>query len=281
MFTLPAVVLRHRELLGSFVWRDLKARYEGSLLGRLWPVLNPLILFALYYLVFALILGAKLSDKEMDTGFSEAQQNGLYGLYIISGILPWIAYSEGLMRCTGVVLENGNLVKKIAFPSQLLPIYAVVVNLVYFLIALVVYLVAVTIFFGFPTNAWLLLVAVPLQAIFTVGIGLFLGALNIFIRDTSQIIGLVLQLWFFTTPIVYPSSLLEDAKIAEYAWLMKFNPMYHLMEIYHHALVPTYDDLQGPLQGSTIAVFAALALAVYVPGHAFYLATKGRFADEL
>lgn len=282
VLTLPAIIVRHRELLGSFIWRDLRARYEGSLLGRLWPILNPLILFSLYYLVFALIMGQRLESRGIESGFTEGEEKGLYGLYIISGILPWLAFSEGLLRCTGVVLENGNLVKKIAFPSQLLPVYAVVVNVVYFLIGLAVYMIAVATFFGgIPGNAYLLLIVLPLQLVFTVGIGLFLGAINIFIRDTSQIVGLGLQLWFFTTPIVYPKSLLERKEIVDYAWLMKFNPMYHMMEIYRYALVPSYQEFNGPFDWSNVWIFALIAIAVFIPGHLFYLATKGRFADEL
>ena len=278
VFSLPAILVRHRELLGSFIWRDLKARYEGSLLGRLWPILNPLILFCLFYFVFAIILGAKLEAR--GTSLSDAEAKQMYGLYIISGILPWLGFSEGLTRCTGVVLENGNLVKKIAFPSELLPVYAVVVNLVYFFIGLAVYLVAVTVFFGgLPSTWWWLLVAIPLQAIFTIGLGLFLGAFNIFVRDTSQIMGLILQLWFFTTPIVYHVGLIEGTDAAALKAFMGLNPLYHLMDLYRTALVPKGYEQLGPVESATI--YAAMAFVTFVLGYSFYLATKGRFADEL
>lgn len=275
---LPVLMWRHRELLWSFVWRDLKARYEGSLLGRLWPLINPVILFGVYYFVFAVIMKQKLTARGQAVG-----NEGLFGLYIISGIIPWICVSESLLRCTNVVLENGNLVKKIAFPSQLLPVYAVLVNLVYELIALAMYVIAKVAFFGGLPSLWpLLFVALPLQIVFSTGIGLLLGALNIFIRDTSQIIGLVLQLWFFATPIVYPASLITD-QLGDSAWIMQLNPMYHLMEMYRFALVYPdsipMDERISPWLSA--AIFAAMAIVVFVPGYAFFLRTKGRFADEL
>jgi len=278
LLELPLLIVRHRELLGSFVWRDLKARYEGSLLGRLWPMLNPLILFAVYYYVFAVILKQRMTRGGLPVG-----DESTMGLYIISGIVPWICFSESLLRCTGVVLENGNLVKKIAFPSQLLPVYAVCVNLVYALIALALFIVAKIVFFGGLPHAWpWLLVALALQVVFTTGLGLLLGALNIFIRDTSQIIGLILQLWFFATPIVYAAEIITTS-LGDHAWLMQMNPMYHLMELYRTALVYPDDvitpDRIDPLTSALF--FGAMAIVTFLPGYAFFLHTKGRFADEL
>lgn len=278
LLKLPVLIVRHRELLGSFIWRDLKARYEGSLLGRLWPVLNPLILFAVYYFIFAVVLEQRLMDRGQVVGNSS-----LMGLYIISGILPWICFSETLLRCTGVVLENGNLVKKIAFPSQLLPVYAVCVNFVYMLIGLALFIVAKFIFFGGLPPAWpYLFAAIPLQLVFSLGLGLLLGSMNIFIRDTSQIIGLILQLWFFWTPIVYPAELVQKSLGFHAVW-MQINPMYHLMELYRTALVYPDDlvmtDRVPPM--ISVIVLAAMALVTFLPGYAFFLRTKGRFADEL
>lgn len=283
---LPAIVVRHRELLGSFIWRDLKARYEGSLLGRLWPILNPLITFALFYFVFALIMKQRLDARGLPADLAEkiaALGPGHMGLYILAGVLPWGAFSEAVTRCTGVVLENGNLVKKIAFPSELLPIYAVAVSAVYFLIGLTVFLVVLGVFFGgLPPMVWLLLLAIPLQLVLTAGVGLFLGAFNIFVRDTSQLIGQVLQLVFFTTPIVYLAVLIED-QLQERAWLVKLNPIYHLMELYHCALVPYYPDVfyAGQPPWASVAVVLVVSCVALMLGYAFFLATKGRFADEL
>ena len=288
LFKLPAVVVRHRELLWSFIWRDLKARYEGSLLGRLWPILNPLIMCLVYYFVFAVILGMKMTDR----GYEQNEDSSLMGLFIISGILPWLAIGDSLTRCTGVVLENANLVKKIAFPSQLLPVYAVAVNMIYFLLGLTLFLLARLIFFydldyldaggvsqtihGLPDCWPMLLLIIPLQAIFTIGLGLFLGAFNIFIRDTSQLIPLILQLWFFTTPIVYSAHLIHD-NLPDFAYLMQINPIYHLMEVYRSALL--FPEAGAPW--FSLGIFAGCAVLVFLPGYAFFLKTRGRFADEL
>ncbi|MFH0945701.1 MAG: ABC transporter permease [Planctomycetota bacterium] len=283
LFNMPGILIRHRELLWSFIWRDLKARYEGSLLGRLWPILNPLIMFLVYYFVFAVIMNMKLEDKGV-----VIDNKSLMGLYIICGIIPWVAFSDSIMRCTSVVLENGNLVKKIAFPSQLLPVYAVAVNTIYFLIGLGVFLLARLLFFydlgvggvpGLPSCWPMLLLIIPLQAIFTVGLGLFLGAFNIFIRDTSQVMPLILQFWFFTTPIVYPDTMITD-NLPEYAFLMQLNPIYHLMDVYRSCLLYDYHGFGGA-PWLPLGIFAGCAVLFFLPGYAFFLKTRGRFADEL
>ena len=285
---MPVIVVRHRELLWSFIWRDLKARYEGSLLGRLWPVLNPLIMCSVYYFVFAVILGMRMTAK----GMEGTAESSMMGLFIISGIIPWLAFGDSLLRCTGVVLENANLVKKIAFPSQLLPVYAVAVNTIYFFLGLGIFLLARLTFFyelsgndsndvthvvqGLPDCWPMLLAIIPLQALFTTGIGLFLGAFNIFVRDTSQMVPLILQLWFFTTPIVYPATLIQK-NLPDYAYLMQINPIYHLMDVYRSALLI---DLNGTPWFS-FWIFTGCACLVFLPGYAFFLKTRGRFADEL
>ncbi|MBK6942441.1 MAG: ABC transporter permease [Planctomycetes bacterium] len=275
--SLPFIAWRHRELVTSFVWRDLKARYEGSLLGRLWPLLNPLILFGVYYLVFVEVLQQRFEGGAGDAAVLSDRSHAAF--YIMAGLLPWISFSESIVRCTGVVLENGNLVKKIAFPSQLLPLYAVAVNAIYFVIALAVYVaVRLIVIGGLPQHFWLVGLALILQIVFTTGLGLFLGAMNIFIRDTSQIVQLFLMLWFFTTPIVYPAQLITQAEnLQQWSWLMKVNPFFHLVEIYRAAL--TFDT--APVPWTAVMVMALWAILVFIPGHAFFLATKGRFADEL
>lgn len=283
-FDLPILCFRHRELLWSFIFRDLKARYEGSLLGRLWPIINPLLLFCVYFFVFVIILNMRFSERGEVFG-----SDALMGLFIISGILPWVFFTDCTTRSAGVVLENGNLVKKIAFPSQLLVVYAVAVNLIYFLIGLAVFLAIRLIFFydlgvapwgevlvGLPSSWPIVFVAVVLQAIFSVGFGLLLGSLNIFVRDVEQIAPLALNFWFFTTPIVYPVSLIED-NLPNYEPLMKLNPMYHLMEMYHSALI--FDH--GVVPWESAGIFALFALGVFIPGYAFFRSTKGRFADEI
>ncbi|HZL99713.1 MAG TPA: hypothetical protein VFD43_05610, partial [Planctomycetota bacterium] len=119
---LPLVLLRYRELLGAFVRRELKARIEGSILGRVWPIAQPALLFAIYYFIFVKILRIPFSDQLAPHG-PEADRVGWRStFFLVIGILPWTALAESLGRGTGVVLENANLIKKIAFPSELLPV---------------------------------------------------------------------------------------------------------------------------------------------------------------
>ena len=128
----PRVAYQNRDLLRSFVWRDIASRYEGSYLGKLLPIIYPLLLLALYHLVFAKFLGLKFGEDNplVNGGWTTT-------FYLLSGILPWLAFADTMSRSTSVVLENANLIKKVAFPSEMLPTFVVLTQLVQFLIGLV------------------------------------------------------------------------------------------------------------------------------------------------
>ncbi|MEW6741226.1 MAG: ABC transporter permease [Planctomycetota bacterium] len=282
LFSYPVLLVQHWDLLWAFVWRELRARYEGSLLGRLWPILNPLILIAIYYTVFVQILDIKYEQAGVPDdaliqvlGFNMTQA---MGLYLITGIVPWIMFAESIIRCASIVIEHANLIKKIAFPSELLVAYVVLLNAIYFLIALLLFLVFLVLLSGsIPIRAMLLPVPIVLQCIFTVGLGMFVGALNVFLRDTAQFTGLVVMLWMFLTPIFYPLVFVERKMGATAFAIFKLNPMYHLMEMYRGLLI----FKNQPLPWQNALVFAAFALVAFAVGLLFYRGTKGRFADEV
>ncbi len=213
-FRLPQVVVRYHELLTAFVRRELRARIEGSMLGRVWPVVQPAVLFAIYYLVFARILKIGFSDELAPHGPEGEGWRSTF--YLITGILPWTVLAESLSRGTGVVLENANLVKKIAFPSELLPMYTVVVNHVYFLIGYVLLVVMEWIVNGSLPVALVWLPAIlVVQFLFISGISMFLAAANIFVRDVAQLVPVAVTFWMFTTPVFYDLNAVENAKAME------------------------------------------------------------------
>jgi lipopolysaccharide transport system permease protein len=285
---LPSVLWRYRELLGAFVRRELKARIEGSILGRVWPVLQPAVLFTIYYMIFVKVLRVPLGDSLAPTGNDDTARGWRSTFYLISGILPWTALAESLGRGTGVVLENANLIKKIAFPSELLPIYQVIVYHVYFLVGL-------TLFTGLewavngslPVTLLWFPVVLLIQLGFVSGLAMVFSAANVFVRDVMQAVPMLLTLWMFTTPVFYDISALKGSgqifgsdgvDLVELAWTaMSYNPMAILLGVYRSIF--SYGLVAFPLLALLkLALISALTLWL---GYAYFLRSKGRFADEV
>ncbi|MHC4844972.1 MAG: ABC transporter permease [Planctomycetota bacterium] len=284
-FRLPAVLLRYRELLGAFVRRELKARIEGSILGRVWPVLQPAVLFAIYYMVFVKLLRIGFTDALAPHGPEEWAKGWRSTFYLITGILPWTALAETLSRGTGVVLENSNLIKKIAFPSELLPIYQVVVYHVYFLVGFLVLLVIEAVVNGGLPMALFWFPAVLLaQMMLVTGLTMACSAANVFIRDVMQAVPMILVFWMFTTPVFWDLSAIYGAGAVENtsfldnaATAMHYNPMAILLGIYR--AIFSYGMIPFPVVGLTKLLL--VSAGVLWLGYAYFLRSKGRFADEV
>jgi len=284
---LPFVVLRYRELLAAFVRRDLKARIEGSMLGRVWPVIQPAVLFAIYFVIFSKLLRVGFSDTMPPHGPEGMGWRSTF--FLISGILPWTVLAESLSRGTGVVLENANLIKKIAFPSELLPIYQVIVYHVYFLIGFAILLVLeLAVNGGLPVALLWFPAVLLVQMMFISGLAMLLSAANVFVRDIMQAVPMLLTFWMFTTPVFYDLNALlgTDAYKAppgEVDWLglagtaMHYNPMAILLGIYRAMF--SFGAVPFPLVGFLkLTLVSALVLW---GGYAYFLRSKGRFADEV
>jgi ABC-type polysaccharide/polyol phosphate export permease len=289
---LPTVIVRHRELLGAFVRRELRARIEGSALGRVWPVAQPALTFLTFYAIFGLVLGMQYSEDMAP--HPPAGPGWRATFYLITGILPWTVLADSLGRGTGVVLENANLIKKIAFPSELLPLYQVVVYHVYFLIGFVILLGLELLVNGTLPGALAWFPAILLvQMMFIAALTLLFSAANVFVRDVMQVVPIVLTFWMFTTPVFYDINALgaraeamgatqvegagSDAVkhfMADYMWL---NPMATLLDFYRSIF--SYGRMEFPVErlGGLFAVSAVLLYFCY----AFFLRCKGRFADEV
>lgn len=290
-FRLPVVLVRYHELLMSFVKRELRARIEGSILGRMWPVLQPVVLFAIYYLVFAQILKIGFSDDLAPHG--EEHKGWRSTFYLITGILPWTVLAESLNRGSQSVLENANLIKKIAFPSELLPTYNVVVFHVYFLIGFVLFLaLELIVNGGLPVTLGWLLPLMIVQFLFINGLTMFLAALNIFVRDVMQGVPVFVTFWMFTTPVFYDLGAIEKAMQAEVAnggdpskvefisqmtTIMNFNPMALVLDMYR----AVFSFGKVPFPTDKLLAFSIVAVVVQYFGYAFFLRCKGRFADEV
>lgn len=256
------------DLLRTLVRRDLEARYKGSVLGNLWPLLNQLSQLLIYTYVFSVVLNVKLSLKGLPAN------DATFGLWLFAGLLPWIAFTGGLAQSASSVLVQPNLVKKVVFPLALLPLVPILSTFIessFGLMALIV-LVAVSSGTLHSTLALLPLVWLP-QLLLTAGLGYLAAGFTVFLRDIPQTLGMVLNLWFYLTPIVYPASIIPEQFRG---WVFWLNPLAALAEVYRDLV------LVGKIQHwGEWGVASAIAIAVFSLGLWCYQRLRPAFADVL
>jgi len=228
-------LFKYRQLILTLVSRELKARYRGTALGFLWSFINPLLLLIVYSVVFTVILPNRTGTVE------GVKLDGIeYAIFLFSGLLPWIWFSTSLIESSGVLFVHGNLIKKIQFPIEVLPIMVVFTNLVHFLLGVPILLAMILIFGkGISLTWWLFFLPIALfvQFVFTMGLGFLVSALTVHFRDLKDILTNLLTLWFFATPVIYPfmSEAIQKHKVI--VWLLTLNPMTHIIEAYHYTFV--------------------------------------------
>lgn len=199
-------------ILGS-VKREFQSRYQNSLLGAAWTILNPLAMIVVYTVIFSQVMKARLPGVESTFAYS---------IYLCAGLLTWGLFAEIASRAQGVFLENANLLKKLNFPRMSLPVTVVTNAVLNFAIVFSLFTVFLLATGNFPGWAYLALVPVlGLLVLFAIGLGVTLGILNVFFRDVGQFFTIFLQFWFWLTPIVYPATILPERV---QGWL-GFNPM--------------------------------------------------------
>ena len=218
-------IIRHRELIFTLVSRELKARYRGTVLGFFWSLINPLLLMAVYTVVFGFIIGGARAP-----GFEG--NKWMYALFLFNGILPWTWFSSSLLESANVLNVQGALIKKIKFPVEVLPIMVVTTNMVHFILGLPV-LIAFFFLFGKPLTPWVLFLPISLivQYIFTLGLCFLVSALTVHFKDIKDILANLITLWFFATPIIYPYESVPKAL----QYVLNLNPMTHIIESYHYS----------------------------------------------
>lgn len=256
------------DLLRTLVRRDLEARYKGSVLGNLWPLLSQLSLLLIYTYVFSIVLKVKLSVKGLPAN------NFTFGLWLFSGLLPWIAFTNGLLLAAGSVVGQPSLVKKVVFPLALLPLVPVLSAFIessFGLMALIV-LVAASSQTLHTTLAILPLVWLP-QLLLTAGLGYFAAALTVFLRDIPQTIGVILNLWFYLTPIVYPLTSIPEAWRS---WVFWLNPLAAISEVYRDLV------LVGEVRHwGEWGVASVVSMLLFYAGLKCYRKLRPAFADVL
>jgi len=267
----PARIWRHRLLVQNFFRRELFGRFRGSFLGVFWVLVQPIFLFSIYFFVFGFMFGVKFG----------AEPGPAFAVYMLSGLLVVTNYMEATSRACTVVVENGNLVKKVAFPCELLPVHLVGVATMVFIVGLIV-LMVIGLSTGTVTPDLRLLVwplVLLVQIVFCLGVGLTLACVHVFMRDTSHIWALLGQAWMFLSPAFWYLEG-EGGLLAKTEWAgwLRLNPLYPLMQAHRLALGVTPSRVDGTL-GGHLAVAAAWAIAFLVLGHAVFTSRREKFAD--
>ena len=250
-------------IIGS-VKRDFKVRYQTSLLGGVWAVLNPLALVSIYVIVFSRLMSIRLPEATIEFA---------YGLHLCAGILCWNTFTEIATRCQNTFVENAGMIRKLSFPRLSLPVIAVLSSLVNYLIFLLVVLIfAIVSGASIGVSIISIVVLLLIQLALASGLGIILGVLNVFYRDVGQFTGIAFQFWFWLTPIVYPIDILPEniRKIVE------MNPVTALVTGYQSILTLGKWPQWGALLPTGI-----LSLALVLLGFWLFRKCAADLVDEL
>ena len=246
------------------VRRDFRQRYVGSVAGWLWGVIHPLVLLLSWTFVFQICMGVKLPRGEVTEN---------YTMFLLAGFLPWLVFQESVQRSASGLIEHANLLKRTIFPAEIVPVTIFLSALIGHLLALSLVIVAVWVVAQhFSWMVLMLPVYMLLLALFTIGVGWLVAALNVYLRDTAQVSIVILTLWFWVTPIfiseeMYPRSV---------RFILALNPMRYFVKAYRERLLSfTVPSLRE------MAVLAAWAVASFVVGGLFFRHLKRGFADVL
>ena len=214
----------HLFLLRELVRRDFVQRYAGSVLGLAWTFIQPIWTLVLLSFVFSIIMRLPLDSEPTER----------FWVFLFCGLLPWMAVHEAVMRSTTVITEHAEMVKKIRFPSEILLVSVATSALIQEAISLAIFITALLMVGEMVwTNLHILVFALLIQTVLMLGLGFFMAAVHVFFRDTSQVLGLAMNAWFYLTPIVYPLAIVPD----EYVHYAQLNPLTILVEMYRNALL--------------------------------------------
>jgi homopolymeric O-antigen transport system permease protein len=249
-------------LIRYFLVKDIKARYAGSGLGVLWSILLPIFQIFLFWFVFSGIMKSRpYANTQMP-----------YIFFLLSSFFFWLAFSEGVFRASQAITENAEMVKKVSFPTVILPITVTISSYIHNMVGFILFIVFFVFVCGLSPT---LLSAVPvicLQLMFSLGLGMFLAALMPYFRDMAQILGPVMQGLFFLSPIIYSLESLPD----RYKTLFYLNPMTYFATCYHRAILlntlPRFTDF---------GIIFSFSLGTFFLGYYAFRKLKEGFADVL
>lgn len=248
----------YRELLKTSISKDIRGKYKNSVLGIIWSFLNPLLQIAVYAIVFPLIMKSNLPN---------------YTVFLCCGLIPWNFFSSAISRTSFTMIENGNIIKKVYFPRQILPLSVVTSEAVNFVISTIIIL-AFVLGYGMGISKFIIFYPLVLivQYLLLVGISFVVSSVTVYFRDLQHFIGIVLQLLFYATPIVYASNTIPE----NFQWILKFNPMTYVIngyrDIFYYQQTP---DLLS------LAIVLGISIVICFVGYMIFNKLQKRFAEEI
>ncbi len=255
-------IYKYRELLSVFSKKELKVRYKNSALGFLWSFINPIIMAIVYTLVFGVL------NKSPEKNFP---------LFLIIGLIPWNFFTTSIAVCTSSIMANSNLIKKVSFPREIVPLSIILSGLVNFLLEMVVVLIILlALGYNFTIYIPVFILAVFLQLIATIGFGFIFASLTVYFRDIEQLMPMLLLIWFFATPIVYNISLVSDKSSIAALLLKALNPMTSIILLYRESLL----NLTWP-SINLLSYASGSSLIVFVIGYFTFKKLSPNFAKEV
>ena len=257
-------LVERRGLLAGLVQRDFETRYKGSVAGWLWGVIHPLVLLLVYTFVFSVVLG-------QTPGPGEVTQN--YPLFLFAGMLPWLLFNETVTRSTTSLLEQSTLITKTVFPSEVVPVAIFLSSLVSHLMAVALAVAGALIVLHTMSPALLALpLMILLLGLFAIGLGWVTASLQVYLRDTAQVLTVALTLWFWATPIFISAKRFP----ARWRFLIEWNPIAPVVTAYREVLLGgRWPNAHG------LTVAAIWGVAMFVCGGLFFRYMKRGFADVL
>ncbi len=248
----------YRELLKTSISKDVRGKYKNSVLGIIWSFLNPLLQIAVYAIVFPLIMRSNLPN---------------YTVFLCCGLIPWNFFSSAISRTSFTMIENGNIIKKVYFPRQILPLSVVTSEAVNFVISTIIIL-AFVLGYGMGISKFIIFYPLVLlvQYLLLIGISFVVSSITVYFRDLQHFIGILLQLLFYATPIVYASNTIPE----NFQWILKFNPMTYVIngyrDIFYYQQTP---DLVS------IAIVLGISIVTCLVGYMIFNKLQKRFAEEI
>lgn len=253
----------NRNLLKNLVVRDLKHRYVGSIGGFIWSVIHPLVLLVSYTFVFTVIFPQKLGPEFGTDSFA---------IFVLCGLLPWLLFSDTLIRNCSVISDNAPLITKTVIPAEILPISVTISNLVQHMIGLTILLIVMVGFYSIHLSALWIFLYMAMLLMLAQGLGWILAGLHVFLRDTIQALQILIFLWFWFTPVLYSA----DHLPANLRFLAAFNPMALIVTGYRNSLLNIAQP--GPVE---VGLVFAASLGVLLLGAALFKQAKPAFPDVL
>jgi lipopolysaccharide transport system permease protein len=255
-------LVERRSLLFQLVRRDFEQRFVGSAVGWIWGLIHPLVLLLSWTFVFQYCIGAQLPK-----GVSS------YPLYLFTGMLPWLLFSETLQRAAPSLLDQANLITKTVFPAEIVPVSVFLSTLISHLLALALVIATLGLLLNqFSIFLFMLPFYMLAVGLFAVGLAWIVSSLHVFLRDTAQVLSVVLTFWFWMTPIFID----EDKFPLRVRFLLFANPLYYVVRAYRavllHSAMPSLADL---------AIAAAFGVGAFIAGGLFFRYMKRGFADVL